>query len=40
VKKINVAAVEVLRKNKRQDETQFITKTAGKTNLGPRYFVL
>jgi hypothetical protein len=27
--------VEALRKNERQDETQFITKIAGKTSLGP-----
>jgi len=38
--KRNVAAVEVLRKKERQDETQCITKVAGKTSLGPRYFVL
>jgi hypothetical protein len=33
--KTYVAAVEALRKKKRQDETQFTTKIAGKTNLGP-----
>ncbi len=36
--KIYVAAVEALRKNERQDETQFTTKIAGKTSLGPCYF--
>jgi hypothetical protein len=36
--KIYVAAVEALRKNERQDETQFTTKIAGKTSLGPSYF--
>ncbi len=36
--KIYVAAVEALRKNERQDETQFTTKIAGKTSLGPFYF--
>jgi hypothetical protein len=35
-----VAAVEALRKKERQDETQFIIKIGGKTNLGPSYFVL
>jgi hypothetical protein len=34
------AAVEALGIKKRQDETQFIIKIAGKTSLGPRYFVL
>jgi hypothetical protein len=38
--KIYVAAVEALRKKERGDETQFITKVGGKTNLGPNYFVL
>jgi len=37
--KIYVAAVEALRKKERQDETQFTTKIARKTNLGPSYFV-
>jgi hypothetical protein len=32
--KIYVAAVEALRKKKRQDETQFTTKIDGKTSLG------
>jgi hypothetical protein len=31
--KIYVTTVEALRKNERQDETQFITKIAGKTSL-------
>jgi hypothetical protein len=35
VVKIYVAAVEVLRKKERQDETQFIIKIGGKTSLGP-----
>jgi hypothetical protein len=37
-----VVAVEALKKNERQDETQFIiitTKIGGKTSLGPSYFV-
>jgi hypothetical protein len=38
--KIYVAAVEVLRKKERQDETRFTTKTGGKTSLGASYFVL
>jgi hypothetical protein len=38
--KISVAAVEALRKEKRQDETQFTTKIGGKTHLGPSYFLL
>jgi len=38
--KIYVAAVEVLRRKERQDETQFTTKIAGKTSMGPSYFVL
>jgi hypothetical protein len=32
--KIYVAAVEELRKNERQDETQFTAKIGGKTSLG------
>jgi hypothetical protein len=36
----NVAAVEALRKNERQDETHFTTKIGGKTSLGPSYFAL
>jgi hypothetical protein len=38
--KIYVAAVDALKKNERQDETQFTTKIAGKTSLGPCYFAL
>ncbi len=38
--RIYVAALEALRKKERQDETQFTTKMAGKTSLGPSYFVL
>jgi hypothetical protein len=38
--KIYVAAVEVLRKKERQNETQFTTKIAEKTSMGPSYFVL
>jgi hypothetical protein len=38
VAKIYVAAVEALRKIERQDETQFTTKIAEKTSLGPSYF--
>jgi hypothetical protein len=38
--KIYVAALEVLRKKERGDETQFTTKTGGKTSLGSGYFVL
>jgi hypothetical protein len=38
--KIYVAAVEVLRKKERGDETQFTVKIGGKTSLGPSYFVL
>jgi len=34
-----VATMEALRKKERQDETQFITKIAGKTSLGPSYWV-
>jgi len=34
------AAVEALRKKEIGDETQFTTKMAGKTSLGPGYFVL
>jgi hypothetical protein len=33
--KIYVAAVEAPRKKERGDETQFTTKTGGKTSLGP-----
>jgi hypothetical protein len=36
---IYVAAVEELRKNERQDETQFTTKICRKTSLGPSYFI-
>jgi hypothetical protein len=39
VKKKYVAAVQVLRKKERQDETQFTTKIGGKTNLDPNYFI-
>jgi hypothetical protein len=35
--KIYVATVEALKKKERQDETQFTTKIAGKTSLGPNY---
>jgi hypothetical protein len=35
-----IVAVEALSKKERQDETQFIIKIGGKTNLGPSYFVL
>ncbi len=38
--KISVAAVEALRKKKRQDEIQFTTKIGGKTHLGANYFLL
>jgi hypothetical protein len=38
--KIYVTAVKALRKKERQDETQFTTKTGGKTSLGPSYFGL
>jgi predicted DNA-binding protein len=38
--KIYVAAVEVLRKIERGDETKFSTKLDGKTSLDPSYFVL
>jgi hypothetical protein len=38
--KIYVAAVEALKNEERQDETQFTIKTGGKTSLGPSYFVL
>jgi hypothetical protein len=37
--KIYVAAVQVLRKKERWDETQFTTKIGGKTNLDPNYFI-
>jgi hypothetical protein len=32
--------VEAVSKKERQDETQFTTKIAGKTSLGPSYFAL
>jgi hypothetical protein len=35
-----VAAVEGLRKEEREDETQFTTNIGGKTSLGPNYFAL
>jgi hypothetical protein len=35
-----VAVVEALRRKERQDETQFTSIIAGKTILGPSYFVL
>jgi hypothetical protein len=35
-----LAAVEVLRKKERQDETQFTSKIGEKTSLGHRYFAL
>jgi hypothetical protein len=38
--KIYIAAVEVLRKKERGDETQFTTKIGGKISLGPSYFLL
>jgi hypothetical protein len=38
--RIYVAATEALSKKERQDETQFTTKIAEKTSLGPNYFVL
>jgi len=38
--KTNVSAVEALRRNERQDETQFTTKIGGKTSLGPNYLAL
>jgi hypothetical protein len=38
--KIYVRAVEALMKKERQDATQFTIKIAGKTSLGPSYFVL
>jgi hypothetical protein len=38
--KIYVVAVEALRKKERQDETQFTTKTGGKSSFGPSYFLL
>ncbi len=34
------AAMEVLRKKGRGDETQFATKIGGIPSLGPSYFVL
>ncbi len=36
--KIYVAAAEALRKEDKQDETQFTTKIGGKTSLGPKLF--
>jgi len=36
--KTYVAAVEVLRKKERQDETQFTSKIGGKTSSAPSYF--
>ncbi len=38
--KISEAAVEAIRKKKRQDEIQFTTKIGGKTHLGANYFLL
>jgi hypothetical protein len=38
--KIYVETIEALRKEERQDETQYTTKIGGKTSLGPSYFVL
>jgi hypothetical protein len=38
--KVYVAAVKVLQKKERNDETQFTTKIGGKTSLGPSYLVL
>jgi hypothetical protein len=37
---VTAAVEEALRKNERQDETQFTTKIGGKTSLGPSYFLL
>jgi hypothetical protein len=37
--KIYVAAVKAVRKKERGDETQFTTKTGGKTSLVSSYFV-
>jgi hypothetical protein len=37
--KIYVAIVKALRQKERGDETQFTTKIAGKTSLGPSYLV-
>jgi hypothetical protein len=37
---IYVTVEEVVRKKERGDETQFTTKIGGKTNLGPKYFIL
>jgi hypothetical protein len=36
--KIYVAAVEALKNKERQDETQFTTKTGGKTSFGSQLF--
>jgi hypothetical protein len=38
--KIYIAVVEALRRKERQDETQLTSRIAGKTTLGPNYFVL
>ncbi len=38
--KIYVATAMVLKCKERHDETQFSTKIAGKTSLGPSYFIL
>jgi hypothetical protein len=35
---MSLAALEVLRKKERQDETQFTTKIGGKTSLSPPNF--
>jgi hypothetical protein len=37
---VKIAAVEVLMKKERQDETQFTTKIGGKTSLGLSYLAL
>jgi hypothetical protein len=38
--KIYITAVEAVRKNEKEVETQFTTKIGGKSNLGSTYFVL
>ncbi len=38
--KIYIAVVEAVKKNEREDETQFTTKIGGKSNSGSSYFVL
>jgi hypothetical protein len=38
--KIYAATVQALMKKGTQDETQFTTKTGGKTSLGPSYVLL